>query len=467
MVSMKITPQVLKAYLDTCRDRLVGHYISHPVLLNPSTIAFHVSGRDGGSLVICLDQTHPRFYLGDSVNEKGKIDRPFMTGVRHELTNAFCKGIEIVNNDMIIRLDLEIVNKVYKEERRILYIELIPHHPNLVITNGDDVVQSLYRASALTSKRPLAKNLAYVPPAKPEYSDAAENVDPEEYLAFCRSLETSIDTEKRKSVLGAKRQELLRQKKSLENKLRALNRDLNQATIRLNDTEKGDFIYTHLDEIHSGDTKISDGETVVILDPLLSPAANAERYYRSAKKAKLTLSYSNQYIAETQKQLDKTNANLALLEEADVDQLESCLQQVAKKSAKQRRHPNLISSTAELPYRTKVGDVTVLFGRNATQNRCLTFYLGKAKNHVWLHIQGQSGSHFLIQKDFPTEEEIRFVAAMAIYAAGREDGTVEAAYRKDIRQGSTLGEVILNSYWVIRIDNVPNEAKKAVDEAQK
>ncbi len=108
-----------------------------------------------------------------------------------------------------------------------------------------------------------------------------------------------------------------------------------------------------------------------------------------------------------------------------------------------------------------------MFGKNGIQNRYLTFFLSRSKNHVWLHIEGEHGSHLLIQKDNPSEEEISLASEMIVYLSSREDGVVQIANRGDVRQGNSLGQVILKDYRIKRISSVSALAKQLVDSATK
>lgn len=461
---MRINARFIDSYAKRLNELLKGHYISHPDFLTESSAFFRISGSPDESLAIVLDQQFPRIYISNIEHQSTQADTSFFDKVRRELNNAYVLNVESVNSDMIIRFDLEIVNKVFKEEVRHLYVELVPHHPNMILCNEEDLIIDVYRPMSLTSKRPLARNLKYEFPPKPLNGEVVESITIDSYESYSKSLEESLFVSRKKERFGDHIKSLKRRLASAEKKERAILNDIKKAESHLNDSEKANIIYTCWGETKQGVSSIEYEGVVVELDPLMSPSENAQRYFKSEKKAKATINNANANLERARKEIDQLKSTLYLFENGDDSKLAQWVRD--NKPKKKARNVNALSSK-ELPYRVVYNDTTYMFGRNGIQNRYLTFFLSRSKNHVWLHIEGDHGSHLLIQKDNPSEEEIALASEMIVYLSSKEDGTVQIANRGDIRQGNTLGQVILKEYRVKRVSNVSPLAKELVNRANK
>jgi predicted ribosome quality control (RQC) complex YloA/Tae2 family protein len=73
--------------------------------------------------------------------------------------------------------------------------------------------------------------------------------------------------------------------------------------------------------------------------------------------------------------------------------------------------------------------IEVLVGKNNVQNEHITHKLAK-HNEVWFHVKDAPGSHVLVRKQFPLDEEtIRSAANIAAYFSKlRKSGTVPVDY---------------------------------------
>ena len=200
----------------------------------------------------------------------------------------------------------------------------------------------------------------------------------------------------------------------------------------------GELVTANLYRIQIGDSSLEaanyydeDGATVTIpLDPRLTPAENAQRYYSKYNKAKHALVK----IAE---QLIKT--------EEDIGYFESLLQQVIQGSAadieeirdelaeqgfmKARRLKKKKKDTRPVPDAfVSSSGVPISVGKNNKQNDYLTFKLAK-RSEIWLHTKDIPGSHVVIHSDSPDDETIREAASLAAYfSKARESASVPVDY---------------------------------------
>ncbi len=461
---MKINPKFLEYYAERLNEILKGHYISHPDFITEFSAFFKISGEKNKTLGIVLDQQFPRIYISGLKHQPSQSETRFLSKLRRELNNAFVQNVKAVNSDMIIRFDLEIINKVFKEESRHLYIELIPHHPNMILCDSSNKIIDVYREMSLTTKRPLMANLTYEFPLKPSGEDTNTSLTFDEYEQYAEFLEESLFASRKKEKFGDHIKSLKRRLVSAKKKEKAILSDIKRAESHLSDSKKAEAIYTCWNEIKPGIAQIEYEGTVVELDTSLSLSENAQKYFKSEKKAKATINNAKANLERARKEIDQLESTLYLFSNGDDAKLAQWVKD--DKQKKKARNVNALSSK-ELPYKVVHDGTTYMFGKNGIQNRYLTFFLSRSKNHVWLHIEGEHGSHLLIQKDNPSEEEISLASEMIVYLSSREDGVVQIANRGDVRQGNSLGQVILKDYRIKRISSVSALAKQLVDSATK
>lgn len=159
------------------------------------------------------------------------------------------------------------------------------------------------------------------------------------------------------------------------------------------------------------------GETeTVALDKRLSPAANANRYYKKYAKLK------NAEIAVKQ-QLEKTEKELLYIEsvadavgraetDSEFDDLRAELEQSgyfrSKARAKKKRQ-----LSRPLEYRVD-GGYAVKVGRNNVQNDALTF--SAAKGDIWFHVKNAPGSHTVLYAGGAEPSALAYTQAAQIAA---------------------------------------------------
>ncbi len=160
-------------------------------------------------------------------------------------------------------------------------------------------------------------------------------------------------------------------------------------------------------------------EMKIDLDVSLTPAQNAQKYFKKYRKAR-----SAQQIAAQQK--EKTLQEIALLEQALFDlnacQTEDDLRDVRRTletagivkaaSAKnsRKKEPNRESK----PLHFLAPDGTDIFvGKNSVQNDRLT---GSARGgDTWLHAKDMPGSHVIIRSDAPSDETLMMAGKLAAW----------------------------------------------------
>ena len=182
-----------------------------------------------------------------------------------------------------------------------------------------------------------------------------------------------------------------------------------------------DVLLSNLHNLKKGMSEISlhdfDGKEMVIkLNSNISPASNAQHYYKKAKAARSGEKKLLRAIREGEKMIPELAElvgkleSVSSLKEWDLFEKNSLKKQLPAIRSK-RQNQDLPS----LPYRTfKAPEgYSVYVGKSAKDNDKLTFKVGK-KNDLWLHVQGAQGSHVVVpavKKGIPFPRDVIVFAA--------------------------------------------------------
>ncbi|MBR5496108.1 MAG: NFACT family protein [Oscillospiraceae bacterium] len=221
----------------------------------------------------------------------------------------------------------------------------------------------------------------------------------------------------------------------------------------------GDIISANLYTIQKGDTKavlqnfysedLSD--IVITLDPMLTPAQNAQRYYSLYRKASTAQKMLTELIEKAEAELvyldsvfdsiSRTTGDSELLEIR-----EELYQQGYIKRSKNKGN-KMLKAQPPIEYVSSDG-FTILCGRNNLQNDKLTMKTAK-KHDMWFHVQSLAGSHAIVVTDgreIPdrTYEEAFHIAAYNSKARDASLVAVDYTQIKNIKKpnGAKPGMVI-------------------------
>ena len=271
----------------------------------------------------------------------------------------------------------------------------------------------------------------------------------------------SNEKERIKSVTEDVSKFIKRQIRHYELKLSKLQRSLEEGETLDDDKENGELLYTYSDLDKKGlkEIEIEDynGKLKTIkLDPKLSIKANANKYYNTYSKKRKGKVYIEEQIEIADKEREYFTA---LKEQLDIASYGDALEikdelirygYIRKKNNKARK-----KKTVSL-YQVKIGDNTITFGKNNTQNDYLTFTYAKP-GYTWFHAKDYHGAHLIVDTDKPSEEVLRLCANLAAYySQGRYSSSVPVDYClvKDIKKikGAKAGFVTFRNHKTIYID---------------
>ena len=254
-------------------------------------------------------------------------------------------------------------------------------------------------------------------------------------------------------LLHVIRKNLQRNKKKLKKLSNELKATENADEYRI----KGEVLTTYLYQIKRGITKITlpnfydnNKEITISLSNQLSPSQNAQKYFKKYQKLKIAVTFVNEQIELTKKEvayLEEIQTQIELATPADLDDIKTELQQEGYIKKKQQKSKRSSRVKINKPESFIASDGTeILVGKNNLQNEKLTLHTAK-KTDIWLHAKNIPGSHVIIKSNNPSDETL-FEAAMlaAYFSKFRSSANVPIDYVqvKNIRKpnGSKPGFVI-------------------------
>ncbi len=456
-------------YKEILAKQLVERHISSPIMYSKDTFVFHVSGKGFSNLVLCLNGEFPRVYLTDSNFDGSSLDDKFYSILKKEISNAYVKEILQINGDRVLKIVFLAMNAIFKEEEKFLYIELLPHHPNLILTDSNDIIISALKTSSFDAKRPIVRGLHYIPLENSFKETLPSDFSLETYQENCQKAEIDIFQKRKAEKFGFAITHYKNRKKLLERKIKYLEKDQNEAISHIDDNLKGDAIYICYSSINNRQGYFEYEGLRVELDPSKSLSQNAERYYKRSKKAKETIANTAKFILESQKELENVNDILLQIDVANENSLETYASLLKIPSGKERKKESDSCglSSDSIPYFVTYNGTKILFGKSAKQNTFLTFMYDTSKEHLWFHISGRSGSHVIIKKDDPNDEEIRVACEICLINSSQNDGDITYTKRKYVKKGHVLGEALLKEFKTIHLKNVSDETAELLKKAER
>lgn len=264
--------------------------------------------------------------------------------------------------------------------------------------------------------------------------------------------------------------------KLLNNNLERLTKKLVIQEKTLKDAENkerykifGDLLTANLYRIESGANSVTvenyyepDSPQVEIeLSPQLTPAKNAQRYYKLFTKLKNAEVEMEKQRKETLADIDYLESTLCALEnaqtEADLNLIraelseEGYIKKIKSGKREQRKESkpmHFISSDG----------FDIYVGKNNTQNDYLTLKFANSQD-IWFHTKQIHGSHTVIKlgldKDVPKTTMMEAAQLAAYYSKARESAQVPVDYTqiKNVKKpaGAKPGMVIYDSYNTVYV----------------
>lgn len=216
-------------------------------------------------------------------------------------------------------------------------------------------------------------------------------------------------------------------KKCADREQYRINGDLINANLHM--LQKGDIIAEVVNYFSEDCSMIK-----IKLDPMLSPAQNAQKYYKEYRKAQAAEQHLTELIEQGKAELLYIDSVLDALSRAQTErELSEIRQELTEQGfLKRSGKSNSSKQPPKLPPLKFVSDdgFTILVGRNNQQNDRLT--LKDSRNYdIWLHTLNTPGSHTVIvcEDKQPPNRTIEQAAQIAAYhSSARQSGLVGVDY---------------------------------------
>lgn len=213
--------------------------------------------------------------------------------------------------------------------------------------------------------------------------------------------------------------------------------------------KKGDLLMANLYNIQSGVKKIvltdyeTGGNIEIDMDENLSPADNANRYYKLYKKAKTSCEHAGELLKETVYKLRYYKEQNFYVDITDsiqeLDEIYAELKDESTDKNKQKKEQEHNIETLD------IDGFKVYIGKNNKQNDFILSKLSSSED-IWFHTLNMAGAHVLLKKNNSREsinEETLFKTAKIAkeLSAGKNASKVPVIYtlRKYVKKANSKG----------------------------
>ncbi len=225
----------------------------------------------------------------------------------------------------------------------------------------------------------------------------------------------------------------------------------------------GDLITANIYKMQRGATTVNlenymDGTTVEIpLDSRLTPAQNAQRYYKKYTKSKSARVHLKEQLETAEKEsvyIQSVQDALSRAEtEKELEEIRSELYHSGYASRMKHYTEKKQSAPSYIRFRTS-GGYSVLCGKNNAANDYLTFQHAN-KSDWWFHAKNTPGSHVILEcagmPEPPAQDFTEAATIAAVYSKAGEGAIAEVDYTlvKHVKKpaGAKPGFVIYHTNW--------------------
>lgn len=420
--------------------------------------------------------------LQDSAVSCSKLFSSKLTGISNVAAEEICCRASLDSSRMVQSLNPYEREHLYGTfERMMEDIRRNQFRPNIVSRREVPEEYASFTLSHLTRAYAGGEDLPSVStdkahmPGKKEFEGTAE-YNREEFDSISQVLRIFYAS---RSAASRIRQKSVDLRKIVQTALERNVKKYDLQQKQLKDTEKREKYRLYGELLHAYGYAIEDGvkeyvannyyddnkEVKIPLDPDLTAAENAQRYYEKYNKQKRTYEALTGLLKETEEEIEHLRSIAASLdiakEEADLTEIKEELEQFGyiKKRNRSKQGPGYKGQkkekrVASKPFHYLSSDGFHMYvGKNNYQNEEVTFRLADGGDW-WFHAKGIPGSHVIVKtegKELPDRTFEEAAALAAFYSGGKESEKVEIDYvkRKEVKKtpGGRPGFVIYHTNY--------------------
>ena len=207
------------------------------------------------------------------------------------------------------------------------------------------------------------------------------------------------------------------------------------------------------------------GTVEISLDVALTPAQNAQKYFKRYRKARVAQELAKEQKEKTLKEIELLEQALFDLEESETEQdmadVRKALEETGVvKPAGSRGGKKEPKQPKSEPMRFEAPDGTeIIVGKNSAQNDRVT---GAAKGaDTWLHAKDMPGSHVIVKAERPSPDTLAMALRLAAWYSKGKGVSVPVDYtqRKYVKKpgGSPAGFVIYTNQKTVVVNAAEGE----------
>jgi predicted ribosome quality control (RQC) complex YloA/Tae2 family protein len=223
-------------------------------------------------------------------------------------------------------------------------------------------------------------------------------------------------------------------------KMEKLRETLNDAKDAEQTRILGELLTASMHAVRKGDKELetvnyydeSQAMIRIVLDPLLSPSANAQRYFKKYTKMKNSQAIVEEQMEQTRQEIVYLGGLLQQLGTASLHDIQEIRDELAEqgylrdRGKKQRKKKK--QDKPMLSCFTSSDGTSIYVGKNNTQNEYLTNKVASSSD-TWLHTKDIPGSHVVIRGERFSDETLLEAAQLAAYfSQAKESSQVPVDY---------------------------------------
>ena len=448
-MDIKLNLSLLKKVVEELKSKITGNHIAHISVINSSDILMQFSFYVKEKLFISLSHQNPIISLINKDFSSPTIMGGLSDNLRKNLKGTFISDISILNNDRILKFVLQKTNDFFEKEDMSLIIELIPTRSNLIILDKHNKIIYAYHYSDITHSHPIIRGMEYALLESNKNYKEQESVSLEEYKNYVHKYLLHAESKRKKESQKPLYSFLITKRKSLIKKIDVLKREKKEAEDGLIYKEYGEMIYAYLYDEDSLNKYVEEN-LKDIYDTSKSPSENANIIFEKYKKNKRTIEHDIIEINKAESEIEELNNTINLFDYLDEDEINELYNKYMVHRGQKARK---IKTNPKLPFYVKTQQITIGFGKNATQNDYLTFKKAR-KTDTFLHINEYTGSHVIIFDQHPSNEVLLTASEICLILSNKTTGDIKYSLVSDIKKGPTSGQVIVEKYKLITLRDI-------------
>ncbi|WP_408954367.1 NFACT family protein [Natroniella sp. ANB-PHB2] len=205
---------------------------------------------------------------------------------------------------------------------------------------------------------------------------------------------------------------------------------------------KGELITANIYQLEKGMKKVklqnyyseNNEELTIQLDPKLSPAENAQYYFKKYEKAKRSIKYLKNEVRKAKNEINYLKQLETNIKQTEtLTELKEIYQELIEEGYIKEQKSNQSKRDKKLPplkFKSTEG-YDILVGRNNRQNDKLTKKIANNQD-LWFHVKKIPGSHVIIRNhtrdEIPEDTILEAAQIAAFYSKGRKSSNVPVDY---------------------------------------